>query len=292
MSPIILCGSLSRLASLLGRSMHEAGYRALGLPYTYVPFEVRDLRGAIAGMRGLGIRGFGVSHPFKQEVMPLLDALDPVAARIGAVNTIVNDDGRLVGHNTDWIGAVRALEDVRPVAGASVLLLGAGGAARAIAFGLAQKGARTTIANRDTAKADRLASEVGGSTRSAPFAERERAADYDVVINATSLGQKDVGLASPVPSRALQARQSARQSAGHIGQIVQIVMDIVYKPVATELLAEARQAGAITVHGGRMLLYQAAAQFEVYTGEKAPLEAMEAAQRAALGAPLEPAPAP
>src|SRR5580698_8374612 len=161
MSPIVLCGSLSRLASLLGRSMHEAGYRALGLPFTYVPFEVRDLRDAIAGMRGLGIRGFGVSHPFKQEVMPLLDALDPVAARIGAVNTIVNDDGRLVGHNTDWIGAVRALEEVRPVAGASVLLLGAGGAARAIAFGLAQKGAHTTIANRDTAKADHLASEVG-----------------------------------------------------------------------------------------------------------------------------------
>jgi shikimate dehydrogenase len=282
MSPIVLCGSLSRLASLLGRSMHEAGYRALGLPFTYVPFEVRDLRDAIAGMRGLGIRGFGVSHPFKQDVMPLLDALDPVAARIGAVNTIVNDDGRLVGHNTDWIGAVRALEEVRPLAGASVLLLGAGGAARAIAFGLAQKGAHTTIANRDAAKGERLAAEVGAGTRSVPFEERERAASYDVVINATSLGQKDVGLASPVPAGALHERQATGQTAA------QIVMDIVYKPVATELLAEARQAGAIPVHGGRMLLYQAAAQFEVYTGKKAPLEAMEAAQAAALGASQAP----
>lgn len=274
-SPVVLCGSLSRLASPLGRSMHEAGYRALGLSFTYVPFEVRDLRDAIAGMRGLGIRGFGVSHPFKQEVMPLLDALDPVAARIGAVNTIVNDEGRLVGHNTDWIGAIGALEEARgdePLAGVSVLLLGAGGAARAIAFGLAQKGARTTIANRDAAKAAALAAEVGGvgaSTGSAPFEERERAAKYDVVINATSLGQKDVGLASPVPGRALRAGQ--------------IVMDIVYKPVATELLAEARQAGAVTVHGGRMLLFQAAAQFEVYTGKKAPLGAMEAAQAEQLG---------
>jgi shikimate dehydrogenase len=270
-SPVILCGSLSRLASPLGRSMHEAGYRALGLPFTYVPFEVRELRDAIAGMRGLNIRGFGVSHPFKQEVMPLLDALDPVAARIGAVNTVVNDDGHLVGHNTDWIGAVRALEEVRSLSGATVLLLGAGGAARAIAFGLVQKGARTTIANRDASKAKRLAEEVGGGTRSASFEERERAASYDVVINATSLGQKDVDLASPVPVGALRAGQ--------------IVMDIVYKPVATALLAEARQAGAVAVHGGRMLLHQAAAQFEVYTGRKAPLAAMEAAQQAALGPP-------
>jgi shikimate dehydrogenase len=110
--PITLCGSLSKLASPLGRSMHEAGYRALGLSFAYVPFEVVDLRRAIEGMRGLGIRGFGVSHPFKQEVMPLLDALHPVAERIGAVNTIVNDGaGGLVGHNTDWVGAVRALEE-------------------------------------------------------------------------------------------------------------------------------------------------------------------------------------
>src|SRR5271166_5166537 len=91
--PITLCGSLSRLASPLGRSMHEAGYRALGLPFTYVPFEVRDLAGALQGMRALGIRGLGVSHPFKQDVVPLLDALDPVAQKIGAVNTIVGSEG-------------------------------------------------------------------------------------------------------------------------------------------------------------------------------------------------------
>ena len=122
--------------------MHEAGYRALGLAFTYVPFEVQDLAGAIAGMRALGIRGFGVSQPYKQAVMPLLDALEPVAARIGAVNTIVNTDGRLVGHNTDWIGAAHALEEARPLGGARVLLVGAGGAARAIAFGLHERGAR------------------------------------------------------------------------------------------------------------------------------------------------------
>jgi shikimate dehydrogenase len=296
-SPVTLCGSLSRLASPLGRSMHEAGYRALGLPFTYVPFEVRDLAGALTGMRALGIRGFGVSHPFKQEVMPLLDALDPVAARIGAVNTIVNDDGHLVGHNTDWIGAVRALEEVCPLGGASVLLLGAGGAARAIAFGLAQKKARTTIANRDASKAERLAADVGARTQSAEFGEVARAGAYDVVVNATALGQVDVDLASPVPREAFRAGQ--------------VVMDIVYKPVRTKLLADAQERGARTVHGGRMLLYQAAAQFEAYTASAdigksetgrsvsddaegteragrpatAPLRAMEAALNAALGAP-------
>ncbi len=270
--PVTLCGSLSRLASPLGRSMHEAGYRALGLAFAYVPFEVRDLSDAVAGMRGLGIRGLGVSHPFKQEVIPLLDALDPVAARIGAVNTIVNDDGHLVGHNTDWIGAVRALEEVRTLGGARVLLIGAGGAARAIAFGLAQRSAITTIANRDRSKAARLAEQVGGSE--ADWSEVTRAGSYDVVINATALGQTGVDPASPVPREAFRRGQ--------------IVMDIVYKPVRTRLLDEARQGGAVVVHGGRMLLYQAAAQFEAYVarvamGRSAPLEAMDTALRDAIG---------
>jgi shikimate dehydrogenase len=266
--PVTLCGSLSRLASPLGRTMHEAGYRATGLAFTYVPFEVRELSGAITGMRALGIRGFGVSHPFKQEVMPLLDALDPVAARIGAVNTIVNDDGHLVGHNTDWVGAVRALEEDRPsLSGARVLLLGAGGAARAIAFGLRERGADTTIANRDASRGARLAGETGA--RAVPFDEVSRARDYEVVINATTVGQKDVTLESPVPEASLGAGQ--------------LVMDIVYKPVQTRLLAAAERRGARVVHGGRMLLHQAAAQFELYTRRPAPLEAMDHALREALG---------
>src|SRR6185437_4188373 len=112
----------------LGRSLHEAGYRALGLPFVYVPFEVLDLEGAMTGVRALGIRGLGVSHPYKQAVRAYLDGVDPIAERIGAVNTVVHDEGRLVGHNTDWLGAMRALEEVRPLRGASVLLIGAGGA--------------------------------------------------------------------------------------------------------------------------------------------------------------------
>jgi shikimate dehydrogenase len=265
--PITLCGSLSRLASPMGRSMHEAGYRALGLTFTYVPFEVSDLKGAIAGMRALGIRGFGVSQPFKQQVMPLLDALDPVAERIGAVNTIVHSDLRLVGYNTDWIGAVRALEEVRPLGGARVLLVGAGGAARAIAFGLREREARTTIANRDGHKAHRLAAETGALP--APFDEVRGAGDYDIVVNATSLGQSDMSMESPIPEDAMRAGQ--------------LVMDIVYKPLQTRLVEAARRRGTVVVDGARMLLHQAAAQFELYTGRPAPLTAMDEALHGAIG---------
>jgi shikimate dehydrogenase len=251
--------------------MHEAGYAALGLPFAYVPFEVEDLAASLAGMRALGIRGLGVSHPFKQEVMPLLDAIDPVAARIGAVNTIVNEgrDG-LRGHNTDWLGAVKALEEVTTLEGTRVLVLGAGGAARAVAFGLRERAARVTIANRDRAKADAVAADTGAE--STGFGEAERAAAYDVVVNATTIGQRDQGpasTASPVPAAALRPGL--------------VVMDIVYKPVRTPLLEIAAGRGAVAVHGGRMLLHQAAAQFELYTGERAPLDAMNAALSRVLG---------
>lgn len=266
-SRLTLCGSLSLHPVSLGAAMHLAGYRALGLAFTYVPFAVRDLAGAVAGMRALGIRGCGVSMPYKLEVMPLLDAIDDVAAKIGAVNTIVNDDGRLTGHNSDWIGAVRALEEARPLAGARALLLGAGGAARAVAFGLAERGARTTIANRDVAKAEALARETGATAAS--LDEVARAGDYDVVVNATSVGMAEIDPRSPVPEEALAAGQ--------------VVMDIVYKPIETALVAAARRRGAHAIHGGRMLLYQAARQFELYTGREAPLAAMDEALRAQIG---------
>jgi shikimate dehydrogenase len=244
--------------------MHEAGYRELGLPFVYVPFEVCELRDAVAGMRGLNIRGLGVSQPFKQEVMPLLDALEPIAARIGAVNTIVNDGGRLTGHNTDWVGAIRALESVRPLAGARVLLLGAGGAARAIAFGLQRESVSFAVTNRSPEKAAALA--AGAGAEALPWSERSRAREFDIVVNATTLGQKeerDMTPESPLPPSALRGGQ--------------IVMDIVYKPAQTRLLSAAKEAGATPVHGGQMLLHQACAQFELYTGKPAPLASMRAA---------------
>jgi shikimate dehydrogenase len=258
---LTLCGSISLHPVGTGAVMHLAGYRALGIDFTYVPFAVTDLAGAVTGMRALGIRGLGVSMPYKQAVMGLLDALDPLAARIGAVNTVVNDGGRLTGYNTDAIGAVRALEEVRALREARVLLLGAGGAARAIAHAVQGRGAALTIANRSPERARALAADVGAAA--AGLDEVQRALDYDVVVNATSVGMREVDPASPVPERALRAGQ--------------VVMDIVYKPIETALAEAARRRGAVLVHGGRMLLHQAAGQFELYTGAPAPLPAMEAA---------------
>jgi shikimate dehydrogenase len=259
---VVLCGSLSRMAVPLGAAMHNAAYRALGLDWHYVPFEVHELAPAIAAMRALGIRGLGISVPFKRDILPLLDALDPVAAAIGAVNTVVNDDGRLVGHNTDCTGATRALAEALPPAGARVLVLGAGGAGRAVAFGLREAGAKVTLANRNDGAGAALARELGCAWL--PWAERGRA-DFEALVNATSLGMAGVGLEAPTA-----------------GPFPPLVMDIVYKPLATELLRLASERGARTIHGGRMLLHQAAAQHELYTapftgGRPAPLDAMDAA---------------
>lgn len=266
---VTLCGSLSRLPVSLGAAMHNAGYRALGLPFVYVPFRTTHLEGAVAGMRAMGIRGFGVSMPFKLEITRLCDELEPLAERIGAVNTVVNDDGRLTGHNTDWSGAVRALAEALPLEGARVIVLGAGGAARSVAHGLRQADAAVTLCNRTDERARQLARTIG--CNHTPWAERTRG-DYDGIVNATSLGQADVddphGARSPWPQDGLAAGQ--------------VVMDIVYKPLETPLLVAARARGAKTVHGGRMLLYQAARQFELYTGRHPPLAAMAAALERAM----------
>lgn len=248
--------------------MHEAGYRALGLDWRYVPFEIDEhrLEDAIAAMRTLGIRGLGVSMPFKLRVMPLLDRIDPIASRIGAVNTIVNENGVLVGRNTDWMGAVRALDEVRPTAGARVLVLGAGGAARAVAFGLHERGAEVCLSNRTEARAAAIAEDIGA--RVVPWSDRGRLEGFDAVVNATSAGMSTIDTASPIDPAALRPGLT--------------VMDIVYKPLETELVLAARARGCHAIHGGRMLLHQAAAQFEAYTGRPAPLAAMDDALQARL----------
>lgn len=266
MSDVVLCGSLSRHAVTLGADMHEAGYAALGLRWRYVPFEIgeADLPGALAGMRALGIRGFGVSMPFKLTILPFLDALAPVAARIGAANTVVHDpNGRLVGHNTDWQGGVSALRECLEPAGKTILLLGAGGAARALAFGFTEAGARVVVCNRTSAKAEALADAVGAESRA--WADRVDLADIDAVVNATSQGMVGADGGSPLPPSALSPKL--------------VVMDAVYAPLETALVRAARAAGATTVTGERMLLHQAARQFELYTEREAPLDAMDAALR-------------
>lgn len=265
--PVTLCGSLSRYPVGLGAAMHEAGYRALGLGFAYVPFPCEDLAAALSGMRALGIRGLGISMPFKIEILPLLDAVDELAARIGAVNTVVNDSGRLTGYNTDAVGAVLAVEEVIPPRGVQVTVIGAGGAARAVAFGLASAGARVCVVNRTERSAHELARSIsaalGADVSAGPLSDLAAFANAQVVVNATSATMADRGALSPVPAVALRRDQ--------------VVMDIVYKPIRTTLLAQAADRGARVIHGGRMLLHQACRQFELYTGRPAPRLALDAA---------------
>jgi shikimate dehydrogenase len=276
-APITLCGSLSLHPVETGARIHNAGYRALALPYTYVPFATtpEGLRGALAAMRALGIRGLGVSTPFKIQIVPLLDTLDATAERVGAVNTVVNELGKLVGHNTDGVGAVRALEErvgTAGLRGRKAVLVGAGGAARAIAHGLVGAGAELTIVNRSVRKAYALSRDCG-ARGAAGLSWLGEGHDLELLVHATSVGMRAATEQPIVPASVLRAGIT--------------VMDIVYDPVETPLVRAARAAGAVVLDGSRMLLHQAARQFELYTGVQAPLEAMRAAL-AAHAAPADP----
>lgn len=245
--------------------MYNAAFEALGVNALYVAFEPRDLAAAVAGLRALDIRGFSVSKPFKQEVIALLDQVDETAQTIGAVNTVLNDGGQLRGYNSDWIGALRALEEVAPVAGKRVVLIGAGGAARAIAYALKKQGASVSIYNRTVERGRKLAEALeclfGGSLNMLPSAD-----DFDILINATSVGFFPDVNEMIVPANLLRPGR--------------IVLDVVFNPLRTRLLAEAEAAGCRTVSGPRMLVHQAVFQIEVFTGKTAPVDAMELALEA------------
>jgi shikimate dehydrogenase len=248
-------------------AMHNAAFRALGLDAVYLAFDVPPaaLPAAFAGLRALGARQVAVSIPHKRAVLAELDAVDETARRIGAANTATLRDGRLVGSNTDWIGAVRALERETPLAGRRAVVLGAGGTARAVVFGLRERGARVTVLNRTPERAAALARELGAEA--AGGLDELGAAEHEVLVNTTSVGLRSD--ASPVPPEALRPGS--------------VVLDAVYDPERTRLLRDAEARGARTVPGKWMLVHQAAAQLELWTGRRAPIEVMaeafDAAQR-------------
>jgi shikimate dehydrogenase len=254
------------VAHSLSPAMHNAAFAALGLNKAYLPFEVEDVAGAMTGLRALGIRGASVTIPHKQAVLPHLDEIDPVAAKIGAVNTLVWNEGRLRGLNTDWLGANRALAEKLELEGSRVLILGAGGSARAIGFGLLEAGAKITLASRTPERGQPLARALGCPWLPLAEAGSHRA---DALVNATSVGMAPLAEAMPIGRETLAS--------------FTVVMDIVYAPLATRLLQEARAAGCRTVDGLAMLLYQGAAQFELWTGRPAPLEVMREALLARIG---------
>lgn len=254
----------------LSPQIHTAGYQACGLSTTHVftRYSVApdQLVTFFAAIRTLQFRGVSVTLPHKAAVIPLLDTVDEAAKSLGAVNTIVNNDGVLCGSNTDWQGIVIPLLKRVPLYGKKVLVLGAGGAARAAIYGLQKEGAQVTVANRTEAKARVLAEEF--SLPGATSLEKAAFANFDILVQTTSVGMAPNTSASLVPADVLHEQQ--------------IVFDCVYTPRETSLLRQARERGARTISGIEMFIEQGARQFELYTGIPAPVPAMLAALEDAL----------
>jgi len=242
-------------------AMHNAAFAELGIDAVYTAFDVRpdDLAAALAGARALGIRQLAVSLPHQQAVIAHLDAVDARARRIGTVDTITLRDGALIGSNTSWIGAVRALEREGSLAGAHAVVLGAGGAARAVVYGLLDRGARVSVLSRSVDRARALVDDLGGESAGALSDLAEL--PYDVLVNTTSPDPGKGG--SPVD--ASQLRPAA------------VVMDAVDDPEQTRRLRGARILGARVVPGKWMLVHQAAEQLREWTGREAPIEVMSRA---------------
>jgi shikimate dehydrogenase len=253
--------------------MHNAAFKELGLNLVYVAFTVtrNELKEAISSARSLGLRGLNVTMPHKNAVITYLDETDSTAKAIGAVNTILNNKGKLIGYNTDGIGAMRALKEngISPD-GKKMLLLGAGGAAKAIAYQAAQEVEELVILNRTSEKAEKLAAllckkfgkKVKGGALSAEVLTKEMK-DADILVNATSVGMHPDVNRSPVPSDLLRSGLC--------------VMDIIYNPLETKLLTDAKSVGTKVVSGLEMLLYQGAVSFEIWTKHPAPVEVMKKA---------------
>jgi shikimate dehydrogenase len=268
-----ICGVIGNpIEHTMSPIMHNAAFKKLGLDYIYIPFRVsnEELAEAVDGMRALNIRGFNVTIPHKVTVMPMLDGLDPLAEKVGAVNTVVNNDGNLRGYNTDATGFLQALLErgVEP-RGKNTVVLGAGGASRAVSYVLAERGAHLTILNRQLeldwaeALAERIAEDFKKEVRVLELGfenlaiAMERA---DILINATSVGMSPNSQETPVPARLLKPEL--------------VVFDIVYNPIRTRLLQEAEAAGAHTIEGVDMLAWQGALAFEKWTEQTAPLYLM------------------
>jgi shikimate dehydrogenase len=288
----------TRLCALIGNpvehslspAIHNAAFQHLGLNYVYVAFKVEDVAGALRGIRALtGIRGVSVTIPHKVAVLPYLDEIAPTARNIGAVNTIVLDQDRLTGYNTDASGALAALRAGNaPVDGARVLVLGSGGAARAIAFALCMdaKVSDLTILAVIDQERDRLVRDLRDKTGApvsgfqlTPETLGRHIPDVQTMIHCTPVGMSPNVGETCVPAALL---------ASHL-----TVMDIVYNPLETRLLTDARRAGCRTVRGLEMFLHQAVGQFELWTQQPAPVGVMRSVleghlstrEGARLGAP-------
>jgi len=267
-----LCGIIGDpIEHTMSPVMHNAAFKNKGVDCAYLAFRVKkeELGKAIEGMRALNMRGLNITIPHKVAVIPFLDELDHLADKIGAVNTIVNNGGVLRGYNTDATGFLQALRErgIEPK-GKSVVILGAGGASRAISFILAEKGSSLVILNRTWDKAkictDRI-SQIFTREVEALELNKENLSRVlgkaDILVNATSVGMRPDINETPVTSNLLKPGL--------------VVFDIVYNPIKTRLQREAEAAGATVISGLDMLVWQGASAFEKWTGLKAPVELMK-----------------
>jgi shikimate dehydrogenase len=261
------------VAHSLSPVMHNAAFEILGMDAVYLAFRVTkpDLEDAIKGAKSLGIAGLNVTIPLKEKALVFVDVADEMATRIGAINTIDFSSGTPVGYNTDGIGSMQVLEEtVGELTAKNVLILGAGGAARAIAFYLDEKGATVTLANRTKARAAQLAAQLGSAAAIGLDAElKKHIQATDILINATSIGMHPHEEATLVTADMLHPDL--------------VVFDIVYNPLETRLLHEAKRAGVRKiVNGVKMLVYQGAASFKLWTNAEPPIDVMERAVMNAL----------
>ena len=257
----------------LSPTMHNAAFDHLKLDYVFLAFHVSaiHLEDAMRGVRGLGVRGLNVTMPHKNAVIAYLDEVEETAKSLGSVNSILNQKGRLVGFSTDGVGALRAFkENGVDLKGKKLVLFGAGGAAKAIAYALAKEVEAFVILNRTAEKAREQAEwlsrefqkKVTGDSLS-PAVIQKSLEDANILVNATSTGMHPNVNQSLVKPEWLKPNHC--------------VMDIVYNPLETKLTKDAKAAGAKVISGVEMLIYQGAASFEIWTGQKAPVEVMRKA---------------
>jgi len=252
------------VAQSLSPVMQNVAFQARRINAVYLPFLVKNLRDFLGAIKPLGVAGFSVTIPHKQEILRHLDECDPLAVAIGAVNTVVvRTNGKLCGYNTDYVGVLRALEPRIPLRGSRVLILGAGGAARAVAFALAEAGAVVCVCARRAKRAAALAKAVHGQVIDRP---QLRSEFFDAIVNATPVGMYPRLQDSPLEARDLNCR---------------LVFDTIYRPRETRLLRLAASRGIQTVSGLEMFIAQGTAQWKIWTGQRAPADIM---RKAALNA--------
>ncbi len=257
-SKTLLCVSLAaNNRNSLAPTMHNAAFGKLNLDYVYISLEPENIEDALSAVRAFKIAGGSISTPYKEDAVKFVDVVDDVAKTIGAVNAFKNVDGKIFGYNTDWIGAISALEEKTTIKNKEVALIGAGGAARAILYGLVSKGAKVTLYNRTVEKGMKLAKEFsvvfGGGI------EDLYKNSCEIIINATTVGKDD--------SQAFTFESSVFKNT-------KILMDINTRKEGTPLMHKAKENGVYAIGGLRMLVLQGAETFKIITDVAPPVETM------------------